>query len=136
MSGRPSTTPSGYPEVAPLGRRIPALLIDWIACLAITNVVLAQFIEITPAWVSFGPLLVLFVENLLLVSLVGGTLGHRIMGITVVALGRPYLTPLHALIRAVLLCLFIPLIVVGQDGRGLHDRLAGTSIVTRASVGR
>ena len=40
-----------------------------------------------------------------------------------------YVGPRRSLIRAVLLCLGIPPLIVDRDGRGLHDRLAGTVIV-------
>jgi uncharacterized RDD family membrane protein YckC len=32
-------------------------------------------------------------------------------------------------VRTLLLCLFVPAVVVGRDGRGLHDLAAGTRIV-------
>ena len=38
---------------------------------------------------------------------------------------------LGALARTVLLCLVIPAVVWDSDGRGLHDRVAGTAIVRR-----
>ena len=36
--------------------------------------------------------------------------------------------PLRALVRTALLCLVIPAVVWGPDGRGLHDVVAGTTI--------
>lgn len=117
------------PEVAPFGRRVVGLLVDWIACLLIFNVVISPYIDVTPLWRSFGPLLVLFAEHLLLVATAGFTLGHRVAGLRVTAVSRPWLTPLQSFIRAALLCLFIPPLVVGKAGRGLHDVAAGTRIV-------
>ena len=117
------------PEVAPFGRRLGGLAIDWIASLLIFNAFIAPLIEVTPAWQSFGPLLVLFVEHLVLVGTAGFTLGHRLLGLRVLPVARPWITPLQAAVRAGLLCLFIPPVVVGSDGRGLHDRAAGTTIV-------
>ena len=38
----------------------------------------------------------------------------------------------RSLVRAVLVLLVIPPLVVDRDGRGLHDRLAGTVLVARA----
>lgn len=115
--------------VAPFGRRLAALAVDWIACLAITHGLLARVIDLTPEWVSFGPLLVLLVENVLLVGTGGATLGHRLAGLRVLPTHRPTLTPVSALVRAVLLCLALPPLLVGEDGRGMHDRVAGTTVV-------
>ena len=38
---------------------------------------------------------------------------------------------LSALVRTALLCLVVPAVVWDADGRGLHDRVAGTAIVRR-----
>jgi hypothetical protein len=34
--------------------------------------------------------------------------------------------PVAALSRSVLLCVFVPAVIWDKDGRGLHDRFAGT----------
>lgn len=115
-------------EESPFGRRVVGLLIDWIACVVIFRAFVAPFITLTPAWQSFGPLLVLLVEHTVLVGLAGFTLGHRVVGVRVLPVARPRLTLLQALVRAALLCLFVPPVIIGSDGRGLHDRAAGTTI--------
>lgn len=137
--GLPAT---GSGSLAPLGRRLIALLIDWFACLAIANVFLPADAQ------QLGTLAVFAVENVLLVGTVGGTLGHRLLGIRVrrvrppALVARPDAPPadpgpdappnlLLALVRTVLLCLVIPAVVWDADGRGLHDRSAGTVIVRR-----
>lgn len=145
--GAPSGSRLGLPatgsgSLAPLGRRLIALLIDWFACLAIANVFLPADAQ------QLGTLAVFAVENVLLVGTVGGTLGHRLLGIRVrrvrppALVARPDAPPadpgpdappnlLLALVRTVLLCLVIPAVVWDADGRGLHDRSAGTAIVRR-----
>lgn len=121
--------PAAAPDEAPFGRRVVGLLVDWIACVVIYRALVAPYVTATPAWDSFGPLLLLLLEHTLLVATAGFTLGHRVVGVHVVAPGRARPSPLQALIRAALLCLFVPPILVGGDGRGLHDRAAGTTIV-------
>lgn len=143
--GRLGLPAQGRGALAPLGRRVLALLVDWIACQAIA----VAFFGSHP----LVPLLVFAVENLLLVGTLGSTLGHRLLGLRVrrvaaprslVAGGDPEgdraprdpgpdlpAGPLRALVRTAALCLVLPAVVWDADGRGLHDRLAGTAIVRR-----
>src|SRR5690625_2550293 len=117
----------GLPETGPgslgrLGRRIGALWIDWLLALAIS----AGFFSNEP----IITLAIFAVENLLLVSTLGFTIGHRIFGMRVVRLdSTPMVGIFRGLVRTLLLCLVIPAVVWDSDGRGLHDRLAGTLLV-------
>ncbi|PVU84277.1 RDD family protein [Cellulomonas sp. WB94] len=127
--------PTGSGSLAPLGRRLVALLVDWAACSAIS----AAFFQ-SDAMAVVG---VLAIENVVLVGTLGTTLGHRLLGLRVVRVVRadpertgpvePAAQPglLAGAVRAVLLCLVIPAVVWDADGRGMHDRLAGTVIVRR-----
>ena len=122
---RPSTAPAGL-EPAGLGARLAALLIDWALCLLIGS------FYASPFQVAWPPVLVLVLANTFFLGLFGQTPGMRLMRIRcasypdggVVGLGR-------GLIRAVLLGLFVPAMILNSEGRGVHDRAAG-SIVTRA----
>ncbi len=115
---------------ASFGRRLIALVIDWGACLLITNGLIGRLVELSPTAFSFLPLGLLFLLNLIGVTLGGATFGHRIMGLRVVPMVGEWVTPLRSAIRAALLCLVIPpIVVLADDGRGLHDRAAGTRIV-------
>ena len=128
---------AGQPErgsgsAAPLGRRVVALVVDWAVASLIAYLVTnpASYLELN----SLLTLGIFALENLLLVSLAGFTLGHRLLGLRVQVLGAPadmYVGFLRGAVRTVLLCLVIPAVVWGADGRGLHDRAAGTSIVRR-----
>lgn len=117
----------GAGSAAPLGRRVAALLVDWALC----SLIAAAFLGYR--WGSnsgsFGPLLVFVVENVLLVGLLGTTVGHRLLGLQVqrVAGGVPGL--LAGVIRSLLLAIVIPAVVWDADGRGLHDKAAGTVIL-------
>lgn len=132
-TGRPAPTPDEGGDRAPLGRRLVAIVVDWVACLLITHGLIGRVVELSPEAFSFAPLALLFLLNLAGVTLGGATFGHRLLGLRVVPMVGEWVTPLRAAVRAALLCLAIPaMIVISDDGRGLHDRAAGTKIV-RAS---
>ena len=127
----------GLPEHGPgsragLGRRAIALVVDWGACLLISG----SFFDSAP----MATLAVFAAENLVLVALEGWTLGHRLAGLRVrrleVAQGRTTEQPggvgiVRSLVRTLLLCAVIPAVVWDAQGRGLHDRFAGTVITRR-----
>lgn len=132
-----STSASQHPQTsdeggtrAPFGRRLVALVIDWGACLLITNGLIGRLVELSPEAFSFLPLGLLFLLNLIGVTLGGASFGHRLMRLRVVPMSGEWVTPLRSAVRAALLCLVIPpIVVLSDDGRGLHDRAAGTRIV-------
>ncbi|WP_418276617.1 RDD family protein [Isoptericola jiangsuensis] len=117
---------SGPGSRARLGRRVLALVVDWAAASAISY----AFFD----YDSLATLAVFAVMNLVLVSAVGSTLGHRLlrMQVRLVGVEGPHLVGfLRGAIRAVLVCLVIPAVVWDADGRGLHDKAAGTVLVLR-----
>ncbi|GAA3426643.1 RDD family protein [Streptosporangium nondiastaticum] len=128
--GRPGER-LGLPEhgsgsVAGFGRRLGALVIDWLICAwAITQ----GLLRIDPTQGSWIPLLVLAAEYILLVGTIGMTLGMRLLGIRVAALGGGRPPFLSVVVRTVLLCLAVPAMIWDRDQRGLHDRAAGTVVV-------
>ncbi|WP_296667547.1 RDD family protein [Demequina sp.] len=125
---------------AQVGRRLAGIGIDWLLCMLISS---AFFVDplypvdqvtaierVLLAGSPFATLGVWAVQHLILVATLGSTIGHRLFGLRVVRLdGAPYVGPLKALIRTALLALVIPAVVWGPDGRGLHDRAAGTHVV-------
>lgn len=123
----------GLPEdgpnsLAPTGRRLLALVIDWGICYVIALSFLGGG-KLNAVGTSWGTLGVFAVENLLLVSTLGWTLGKRIMGIRVVSVTRGSLLPLAVVVRTFLLCLVIPPAIYDRDGRGFHDKAVGTAVV-------
>lgn len=113
--------------MATLGRRLLAIIIDWALC----SIIAAGFFDyrLGEGEGSLWPLLVFAVENLLLVGTLGSTVGHRALGLRVVRDDGQPAGPVRALVRTVLLCLVIPALVFDRDGRGWHDRAAGTLII-------
>lgn len=118
----------GLPEhgpgsIASVGRRLVALFIDWILCVLIAYGLIAHrdYGASNPwALVVFGAL------NVIALSLVGSTPGKRLLGLRLVRLDGSRLMPLAVLLRTVLLLLVIPAVVWDRDGRGLHDKAAGS----------
>jgi uncharacterized RDD family membrane protein YckC len=115
----------GLPErgprsVAGMGRRLLALLIDWLA-----STVVALVIFHSAGWT----LVVFSAEVYLLTALTGFTLGKRLLGLRVARLdGRP-VGFLWSLVRTILLITVIPPLVTDRDLRGLHDRAANTIVI-------
>lgn len=131
---------------APLGRRVVGLVVDWM----LSQAVAAQFFPdpTSPAPGIFAAdptatLAIFAASTAVLVSTLGFTIGHRLVGIRVVRLvdaGRRAETPgtaprapgvLAGVVRTVLLCLVIPAVVWDKQGRGMHDAAAGTVLVRR-----
>ncbi len=118
----------GLPEEGPgsiarPARRFGALAVDWAMCMLIAySLVTHGYNQATGNWA----LLIFLVLGVLTVGTVGSTPGKRLFGLRVLALGTGRVQPLRAALRTVLLCLAIPALIWDRDGRGLHDRLAGT----------
>lgn len=113
--------PSGPTSMAGWGRRVLAVVIDWSIALLISNL-----------WFEGHPLVTLgfyVLMQVLLVGLLGTTVGKRIAGIQVVRVGGAMAGPLKALIRTALWCLVVTPFMVDPDGRGVHDRVAGTVLI-------
>jgi uncharacterized RDD family membrane protein YckC len=103
-----------------MGRRLLALLIDWLASLVVALVVFHS-----GGWT----LAVFAVEVFVLEALTGFTLGKRLLGLRVARLdGRP-VGFLWSLVRTLLLITVIPPLVTDRDLRGLHDRAANTIVI-------
>jgi len=118
--GLPAT---GTGSVAGIGRRLVALLVDWLAC----RLIVVGLLSLSNWWVPA----VFAIEYMLLVSTLGSTLGMRLVGIRVSALGGGMPGPLGVVVRTLLLLLVIPAVVYDRDTRGLHDRATGTVVVRR-----
>ena len=118
----------GSGSLARSGRRLLAVLCDWFICTVIAAG-LMQYRLGEGGLGPFKPLAVFVVMNVLLVGTMGSTIGHRLFGIRVVALGGASAGPILAVIRTVLLVLVIPAVIWDRDTRGFHDKIAGTAPV-------
>ncbi|MFC5724094.1 RDD family protein [Streptomyces gamaensis] len=114
---------SGPGSVAPVGRRIVAVFVDWALCMLIAYAFLARG---EPQRAGNWALLIFVVLSVLTVGTVGFTPGKRLLGLRVVAVdGGGRLSLPRVVLRSVLLAVVIPAVVWDRDGRGLHDRLSG-----------
>jgi len=124
---------TGPSSVAPMGRRLVALIVDWVLCYLIaSSIVRHNVFTVTDAhyqdaqWVA---LLLFAVEVYLLTAISGLTVGKRLLGLRVIRTngGRPGFK--WAAVRTVLLLFVIPACLTDHDMRGLHDRAADTIVV-------
>ena len=103
-----------------LGRRLGALMIDWLICTAIA---LAAFHN------QYFTIVVFAVEIFVLTALTGFTIGKRLLGLRVVRLdGKPVGCGGPWCGRS---CSWwwCPPLVFDQDLRGLHDKAASTVVI-------
>lgn len=116
-------------ESATWGRRILALFVDWITCLAVVEgLVAVGVLGGNPN--GLGTLTLFVVESALFTALAGGSFGKLATRLRVVrhdGSGKP-VSLLRALGRSVLVALLVPPLLT-FDGRGLHDVAAGTRTV-------
>lgn len=104
-------------------RRILAICIDWAIALLISH---AFFTDGSTAT------LVLFaLMQWLAVWAFGASVGHLLSGLRLGSLTGKRITPWSSLLRALLICLVIPVAVWDADGRGLHDKAAKTVLVRK-----
>jgi len=114
---------SGPGSVASMGRRLAALAIDWFMSLLVAG-------AFTHRWGGVAALLVFYGEVLVLTVLQGASAGQRFLRLRVVRVSdRERVPVLAVVVRCLLLFLVVPAAIYDRDGRGLHDRAAGTVVV-------
>ena len=112
---------SGAGSLAKLGRRVGAIAIDW-ACAVLISV----------AFFSYDPLattLVFVIVQSVFIPTIGGSPGHRLLGMRVQRVTGGWTGVWRPIVRSVLLALVIPAVIWDADHRGLHDKAAGTVLV-------
>lgn len=116
---------AGRGSVSGWGRRLGALFIDWMVC---TLLVVALVRPPAPD-VELWTLAIFGLQDLILTSVTGLTLGKLALRIRVVRLDGRMLGVGWAFIRTFLLLLVVPPLVADKDLRGLHDRASNTVVV-------
>jgi uncharacterized RDD family membrane protein YckC len=113
--------PTGPGSVARIPRRLGALAIDWAA----TVVIAIAFFDYEP----LATMAVFAVIHVLFIPTIGGSPGHRILGMRLQLEGGGWTGLWRPIVRTLLLVLVIPAVIWDPDQRGLHDRAAGTVLV-------
>jgi len=119
---------SGPGSIARFGRRLVAVFIDWTMCQILAfGLFHVPFGQGGPgSWVPLG---LFALENVLLVGTIGSTFGQRVLGMGLISMNGGRATVVQVLLRTFLLCLAVPALIWDRDGRGLHDKSAGTVLV-------
>ena len=120
--------PNGPGSLGRFGRRLVAILIDWLLCQLIAYAFTGSGFGQGQSG-SWWPLLIFAVENVVLLSTLGSTFGQRLLGLRLLSLDGGRATIVQVLVRTVLLCLAIPALIWDRDQRGLHDKAARTVLV-------
>ncbi|MWV49970.1 RDD family protein [Rathayibacter sp. VKM Ac-2803] len=112
---------AGRMSVGRVGRRVAALAVD----LAVSALLSLAFFDYD-RWAS----LILFVVlQAVFIPTIGGSIGHRLLGMRVIRLGGGWVGVWRPLVRSVLLAVLVPALVWDSDQRGFHDKVAGTVLV-------
>lgn len=127
----------GLPESGPgsigrPGRRIGALVIDYVAATIIATAFFGydQFALPTEAGLTqFAPMAVFAVLQILFIPTAGGSPGHRILGMRIVRLDGAWVGLWRPIVRTLLLIVVVPAVVWDADQRGLHDKVVGTVLI-------
>jgi hypothetical protein len=128
---------SGSRSLARTGRRLGALIIDWLVAYGLAGLAVAAGV-VTAGALSTAVLAIWFVLGAVAVRLFGFTPGQYALGLVVVRL-HPGVTDgpvLHlglgrAAARGLLIALVVPPLISDADGRGVQDRVTGTAVVRR-----
>lgn len=113
----------GPRSVARVGRRVVAILIDWALA------ALPAYLLVRGPHPELWNVLFFAILQIVFIPTIGGSLGHRIVGLRVVPITGGWVGTWRPIVRTVLLCLVIPVLVWDSDQRAFHDKIAGTVLI-------
>ena len=123
---------SGHGSVGRIGRRIAALVIDYAAASIIASAYLGfqQFALPKEAGITqFAPMIVFAILQILFIPTIGGSPGHRLVGMRLVMVDGTWVGLWRPILRTLLLVVVVPAVIFDADQRGLHDKAVGTVLV-------
>ena len=118
----PDAMPAGF------GRRLAALSIDWFASLGIAVLFFREFPYGTTGSM-ITTTVIFYVEIVIFTFLLTSSFGQKILGLRVLSIYGGRLAFWRIALRTFLILLVIPALVIDSDGRGVHDRIAGSVVV-------
>ncbi len=105
---------------------------DWAASTAVATGLFGTGVLFGDGWRAWMTLAVFFVQTTVLSALAGGSFGQLLARIAIFRLDAQPLGFVRAAIRAALVCLVVPAVVIGPDRRGLHDVAVGSVVIQRS----
>ncbi|WP_431277440.1 RDD family protein [Leifsonia poae] len=116
--GLPET---GRGSVGRVGRRIGAIVVDW----GIAALISWAFFHYDP----LANILIFALMQIVFIPTIGGSIGHRVFGMRVVAIRGGWVGLWRPIVRTALLSIAVPALVWDSDQRGFHDKIAGTVLI-------
>ena len=121
---------AGRGAVAGFGRRVVQLLVDLALSGLVGSAVFLLGAERTPVATNVAGTVAFVLQVTVLTALCGQSMGMLLTGLRLQRVdGGGPVAPVAALVRALLLVLVVPALVLDADRRGLHDRAAGGVVV-------
>lgn len=126
----------GLPERGPgslasMGRRLAALMIDWLISYGLAALAMA-FGAFSERTLATAVLVIWFLLGLVAVRLFSFTPGQLALGLQVASVdGRVPVGLGRLAARGLLVAAVVPALFTDSDGRGMHDRLTGTAVLRR-----
>ena len=118
----------GIGSAARMGRRVIALMIDWVAAILVTHLAFPD-LEYRSGDYGAATLGIFAAHVFLLTATTGTSFGYKIVGLRLISISAAPVTFLKVLVRTALLCLAIPALIWDRDGRGVQDKTIGTIII-------
>jgi uncharacterized RDD family membrane protein YckC len=121
-------------SVAPMGKRLIALIVDWVLCELVATLITGHHLASgakDPTYFStqFWTLGLFALEVWVFTAISGLTIGKRLLSIRVIRTNGSRPGFAWSLLRTILLLCVVPPLLSDRDLRGLHDRAADTIVV-------
>ncbi|MBB1013559.1 RDD family protein [Dietzia kunjamensis] len=127
---------SGAGSIAPLGVRVGALAVDWFLAYGLVAIIVMLLGPETLGGDSFSAVsswavpLLWGVSGVVCVWLFAQTPGQALVGIGTARVdAEERVGFVRALVRVVFIFFLLPPLIQDEDGRGMHDRATGTTLI-------
>ena len=86
----------------------------------------APYDSLQYSWITLG---IFALMQVLFIPTIGGSVGHRAVGLRVVPVVGGWVGPWRPVVRTLLLVIVVPAVIWDSDQRGFHDKVAGTVLI-------